>query len=627
MTSKVNLTEPLSHQLSLLQGDVRRGDFHREQVGDEIVQVTVNKAKLEALSTFVPKVDAAARAEIEQTLRKIQRKIQFTEKVLEFLTSGPNRVDPRLQAIYEKLAKLNQFDDKLTPDQREKIHNKLQKYRGSMTFLASSDEPNKATQDMLPAVFSDIKLRLLNIAPQVNIVDRIPNPDQYYKGLQDIEACKAMSSIAIAKCYLDNVTMLREDYVSYSAVNHGHQLTGQFLLSLTRGSLPKRISLQDLITLESSYSDLRILDIPEAMRSNAPQTNLKDPEGALEHCVFLSELAKTARLKSIGAVITMGSDSYALMFHSDQRISLFVPTGDKERNGQPYQVFFGNTPQAAAFLANLLKEKNVHEEKSLIIPVCRQSELREAMESERNEQLSSSSSSSSLFSDDESANPVQAPLSLEKMVPFAAMLQKAIDALSPKTDEGFFESLSHFQEIGDCKWLFAMTDQDHDQKVLDRIYLHLYHIQDKETPEKVNRSDFNYGMNAFQTEGLATPEEKLRAVQRVQAEVLLELVARALNRSDAPALQLFIGALEKLNLDPRDLPKGQTNISHALFGKLYDLYIEARKTNPDLEDPNSKKFNGDFGRAAFCDLKLGIDELRRAALKDELKALKDTWRI
>ena len=621
MTSNINLTGAVLRQSILLSEDVKRDNAN--DVSAAIVQVAVNKAKYGVLSSLISKVDEVTRPDIEQILQKIQRKLQFTDRVIEFLTSKSKSVDPRLEALYEKLAKLGRLNDKLTPEQLYQARCKLEKYRDVIAFL---EEPNAATQTQLPTVknkLKEINLRLLSIEPQMTVAHGVSNPDEHYEGLQDIEACKAMSSIAMVKCYFDKATARRGSFAPYSVIEQSHQLTAQFLLSWPPGCLPESILLEDLIKFEASYSDFSTLTIPKSMLT--PAVSLKDPQGALMHCEFLIELARTTGLKSIGAIVTLGSQHFALMFHSEGEISLFVPSGDKERNGRPYQVVFGNLPQAATFLSNLVSEKSAQSVHTEIIPVCLQSELREAeLQRDPTEAAPSRSSSSSSLVSDDLDHPVQAPLTLEGIVHFAVSLQKAIDALSPKTEEGFFEALSHFQELENA----TMSDEYKNQKILDRIYFHLYHIQNNETPQKVNRSDHNYGMNAFQTEGLSTPEEKLRAVQRVQVEVMLELVDQALNRSDSQGIQLFFGALEKLRLDPRDLPKGQTNVAHALFGKLYGVYVEARKTNANLVDPNSAKFKGDFGRNAFCDLaEAGLDDLRKAALKDERQALKDTWKI
>jgi hypothetical protein len=105
---------------------------------------------------------------------------------------------------------------------------------------------------------------------------------------------------------------------------------------------------------------------------------------------------------------------------------------------------------------------------------------------------------------------------------------------------------------------------------------------------------------------------------------------RTIQYEENAALRVVLDALEKLKLDPRDLPKGASNIAHALFGKLYELYkVDAEKPKSALEHPHSNKFKGDFGRHGFH----GTGEVpvpreyQIKALQEISAAIKASWKI
>lgn len=157
----------------------------------------------------------------------------------------------------------------------------------------------------------------------------------------------------------------------------------------------------------------------------------------------------------------------------------------------------------------------------------------------------------------------------------------------------------------------------------------MYHIQNKEVPHVVRRGDLNWEWTAFNTKGLAIPEQKWRAAQRTEVEILFDLLNQALEMQDKEATCRYFDALENLRLDPQDLPRGQFNATHALFGRFYLAFIAERQNDSSLEDPDQRKFRGDFGRLVFrgeIEVKMPL-ESKQKVLPETMLAFKEVWRI
>ena len=136
----------------------------------------------------------------------------------------------------------------------------------------------------------------------------------------------------------------------------------------------------------------------------------------------------------------------------------------------------------------------------------------------------------------------------------------------------------------------------------------------------VNRQDHNWGFTAFTNEALATTQQRLRAAQRVQIETLFEYISwYTLCEPEDNPIGLCFDALKALELDSKDLPEGQTNAARALFGKVLQIYLEARKQDQSLVDPDHGKFQGDLNNIPI--------EIKNNALEEVLKDFKAAWRI
>ncbi len=210
------------------------------------------------------------------------------------------------------------------------------------------------------------------------------------------------------------------------------------------------------------------------------------------------------------------------------------------------------------------------------------------------------------------------------------LLQTSINALSQLSDEGVYQSIEGISSLNGIKFSFSLN-KPCEQEIADRIYFHLYNIQKNENPQKINPEDLNWGCTAFQdVGGETTHEERLRAVQRVQMELLIFLTASLMHSGDKDdMIPKVVMMMEELKLHPKDLPMGKKNLAHFLFEAVFSIYSEIQKKEPQLLNPCDPLFKGDFGRQAFAsdvgkelhaDLKLG-------ALQEVLESLIRAWQI
>ncbi len=165
------------------------------------------------------------------------------------------------------------------------------------------------------------------------------------------------------------------------------------------------------------------------------------------------------------------------------------------------------------------------------------------------------------------------------------------------------------------------------QSIADRPCFHLYFIHKNESPEKLV-NDAHYGANAMAGFYPTSNVERQRAIQRTIVEAALEGLDDAVNLEAPGDVISMLKILEDVQLDAIDRPSGSHNIAHTLFGMMYNLHNEARRTNSSLIDPSDRQFNGDFGRNAFRSFIAGIDpEIKIRAINAMQDALKAAWKV
>lgn len=213
------------------------------------------------------------------------------------------------------------------------------------------------------------------------------------------------------------------------------------------------------------------------------------------------------------------------------------------------------------------------------------------------------------------------PVSKEKMKPFLLFLEKFVAAISPQDQTDFFHAVESAAINSD------VTQIDREIKVvLARLCDHLFCIQNKETPDKIDRKDRLWDTNALLSSKLSTQEQKVRAAERLQVEALLQLLLLAFEREDNEQARELLDVLEKLKLDAKDLSGGATNIAHQLFGKLLCYHADARNKDLSLENPYDQKFKREFGRLAFTGVTNACPiSFKKAAIGEVLGDLHSFW--
>jgi hypothetical protein len=245
--------------------------------------------------------------------------------------------------------------------------------------------------------------------------------------------------------------------------------------------------------------------------------------------------------------------------------------------------------------------------------------------------------------------PIQTFIPQEKTtVPFSQRqpfhsLQQFMEYLSkhkdtPPSVEEFTKEITEALELLTVKSVFSTSTDP--VALRNRIFYHLYHIHLKETPEKIDVKDLNYGANAFKNEKLSTASERLRAADRVHIELLFASLVAAIKSENNEEASQILATLEQKQIDPKDLPQKQknrapVNLAHSTFGKAYESYFKSWEENnksgwkdaKTLPHPHDPCFHGDFGRNAFS--MEGIpNHFKLEAVNSVLTSLlRDTWGI
>ncbi|MBS0604381.1 MAG: hypothetical protein JSS60_05005 [Verrucomicrobia bacterium] len=649
-------SDVIAARLERLNGEVKDFGFHLridpEHLIEADVQIHLFDATVKSLRELsAQKADLNGREGLNKSLDKVGKKIAFAKNVLTFLSSNSENVDPRIQHTVAKVQKMMLSVPKTGGEQLDRLKEKYAHYQRILEDLSygrTNPQTEKSIQNA-KQLLAQLQLQILAIEPGREVIRPWgkQNYEARYEGLNNVPECMALVEPAMATYYLTAISNdgLRRVYID-DVADRGHALTADFIKGHSKDmNPPAAISIRDLIN-EDKWG--RLAEVPcegkfEYIKDQgicfAPNQNPKEILGQLQ---ILKQLKEHNKLPKIGAVLSIGQHQLPIFFHSDGHFSVLLPRGDEGSEGHPVQLSFGTEEQLSGcmhkFLSDAIKGNGgLSGQQARLTPVC----LREDLE---RKEMRKGFDLDFLHFDDEQLyhQPLNftdvrfdfeepEPASLERACPPAIPLQKVIAGLEKMDDEGFYQAIEAFSALQEFKMPFIMSGDTDEQtrQIADRIFFHLYFIQNNETPDKINRKDPNWGSNAFQIEGLATPEQKLRAAQRAQVEVLLFALNLAIEHRDEEQLPLLFKALEEMKLDPRDLPSGQKNLAHALFGKLYENYLKAWESDKSMVHPHDGKFKGDFGRHGFCstgEVKIS-PEIRMQTLKELSDQLKATWKI
>ena len=339
----------------------------------------------------------------------------------------------------------------------------------------------------------------------------------------------------------------------------------------------------------------------------------------------ISFVKKGRDLDTIAAVVSFGDRHLILTIDRENTLYLFNPYGDRASHHCPYITAFGNVDQVSAFLNNLSLE---NEGPTRLTAVCSREELVEACLRPHYEDSSEEENFHIPPAHGEDF-PAQPP-TLETAFFPVFVLQNVVRSLSLLNEDGFCAAIEGVEQLSQ---FHLQSPVNGERSIMgDRICFHVYHIQNKETPDVIDRSNTTWGTLAFQTD-LSTPEQKLRAAQRAQVEVLLGTLCDYFEGMENNPItnaipSLFFGSLEGLDLDPRDLPEGTKKLAHYLFEKLYNNYKVVWKQNKtEMVDPDDVCFNADFGRNALTGDARGRvpNAYKLQALREVAQSLKEVW--
>ena len=608
MSFKIDVTKPLCISLddSL---DAMKGlewVINENKLGAAYVQLELDKSNVAAYKGLARQINGDQQESIFKKIAKLEKKIVFFEKVISYL-SGDNSeaIDPRIEKASAKISKMqNASIEKI-----EKYTQRLNRICDShLNFTSFIQKDNNKTQ------LADLRRVLLQKQGQKNICEISTKHLYKYlpENVDNLSSClkegrDEASYNFLISLFFGNINFSNCDAEFINkTIKEGHEFAANQQGKISR--------LQNIFTLDCDHAFCKIkLD-----QNPALSFSMRPDEGqfltSLDAILFAK---KTSNLGEIAAMIGFGDRHLMLVVDKEGIIYLFNQYGDKESKSYPYISAFGNLNHAAHFLENLMiqemRERPFEGRTVTITAACNREDLEEPFE----------------FPPRPTLETVALP---------AVHLKRMIECLSLCNEEGFLAAATAIPDLNQFQF-HSPINGDHVKEAGDRLFYHLYQIQNKETPEKIDRKDMAWGANAFQSEDLSSAEERLRATQRAQTEYLLSVlcvVCADIQNSGPDAqnnpqvkfvLSLLFKELEELKLDPKDLPQGTKNLAYFCFGNLYTTYLAAWEQNQAMVHPNDPCFNGNFGREALLgDASARVPVFYKAQmLKQVAQSLKEAW--
>ena len=360
---------------------------------DMIVCIHIAEGTVSTLTDLCKKVDNPVKQTIEVILQKTQKKLDFAKKMYHFSQTSGTLLDPRVEKIYSKILHIQTTGTATTFDKLHKWHKKL----NDICLF-----PHKARifldVEVPVALIKEMHLQKLQQTPQFIVSDfwlLDESNDFYYKNLLVSPAIpaavpvkwKKMASFALARNYLCDATRKNFDkgfhpYFNYWQHNKAHVWTAKYIKaskkqlidhfsidSMSELELPRRLeSVSDIRELSDHlFSYLIKVPLPDSLLSERPdlqENPSREPlrywpndkeEKIQQQLETLLCIKKIYDFDTLSAFIEIGHQTpLAMVFHSNH-ITLFNPSGDKQRRNC-YEVNFANSAQAAAFLKKLTDE-------------------------------------------------------------------------------------------------------------------------------------------------------------------------------------------------------------------------------------------------------------------------------
>ncbi len=342
-----------------------------------MVSVELAKGSLATLSRLSGKVDIRACRCIDKALERAKEKLQFTEKVMEFVLDQQDDSvpisasrDPRIEKILAKLIQMQQAPPPLETE-RTFAFEKLNRYFEKASRVYCDHLPTEIAFGQAISIIGELKVRVLQSGPlacifQHQLLSNKHNP--HYEDLANVDICKKMAGASYSIIYL-NMSMLdpyegeRFNHAAFAPVSelHAHEWTAKWI---KENPSKNTLSLSDALgdyygqfLIEVPFTEGILAKRPElrqARLSYSCDAHQKEIQRELDTLIEL----KNSDNKPLGVFIEMGSQTFAIVFHISGRISLFNPYGSQEMLGNnfSYEVHFANSGQAASCLTALTAE-------------------------------------------------------------------------------------------------------------------------------------------------------------------------------------------------------------------------------------------------------------------------------
>lgn len=447
-------------------------------------------------------------------LAKIEKWLALADRLIAFQRSPSTGLAPLVERLIRKVEKIKSKIPGCPPDQTQQFADKLRSLHNELEREAP-DKCNEETRLQIASTLAlnrSLELQLAKIKPNIY------KPSSSFSKILDY--CPGVAA-HLSMIFLKE---LLEDPRSHKLHYCFSQILGR--------------AIDDAIA-QPSVSCSEICDDHHLQLIGVPKQQF--PLSAVE----ISKRLDHCHGK-MGIVFSSGKLAVPATIFENGMIKILKIAGDETSGYKPYFIACGTQSQAVENIFNCLSANSGTTFETTLVGL-------------RAEESSSSSESESSAeaSEPEDAEEVKIP----RLIP---ELQTLID--------GFSQGLEPVVDMNSqllCRPIFHADPQKGVAR--DRIYFHLYHLHDKETPHKVIRSDFDHGKNAFHIGGRATSEEKLRAVKRTTLEMLLDEALHATEENNNIFFLNVFELIKNLSQDKRDLPEGMASVADAYFARLLQL--------------------------------------------------------
>jgi hypothetical protein len=613
-------------QRSLIQPQPAQALVERAIVDVEIIDGTQF-----ALKKLVNKVDQQSIQQFKENLRSIDTTLEVLRETLQNRITLLNKTHEdtllaKAKGIFDQLQQINENLFKFKTDEPKDINNVTENAKRTIEQIRSQTK-NEETIRFLSRAEEQLQILTatskLVVKPEQIIFVRTNQYSDTFNQFYQGQPYKRSACTSIAGHFVLEILRGKNSDALDDIMIQG-QKTNARLMQKRPPQHGEHFEFIDILQ-EKEFSNLQQADIPPVQFENGPQLFdidlLKGADSFKQKLQLLSAVKDHNKVEAIGAVLTARGESYGVVMYSPKEFVFFDSHGHQPltQYNSAYAVVFKDIEQASQFLAKRMPVvegvDDLHYNTCTFTPVC----LKKA--------TINGDIQLDLGDQDIDLPKVEThrQINHELQLSIVAFHNNVVEALAQKNEEGFFEATAQIADLSLRKVLFAMTESQ-PTSIGDRIFFHMYHLHRVESPQKLDGS-WDYGTKTFQES--ASPEERLRAAQRVVIELTLTGLEDAIAAQDSFTLRRYLDLLEGLNLHENDLPKGTKNIAHSLFSKLYFHYKEAAESNKTLVHPHDGAFKGDFGRNAFREnVKITIDpQFKLDVIKQLRNELKQTWRI